>query len=88
MIVSRVLVTKTWFGLVIGFINHLQVVFTINYNIVSNFHTTNHSTQSISNCLHYPFPNNGFITQELAIQVTPNIPKKKVFQSHFKCIRL
>jgi hypothetical protein len=36
-IFSRVLVTETGFGLVIGFINRLQVVITINYNTVTNF---------------------------------------------------
>jgi hypothetical protein len=28
----------TWFGLVIGFINHLQVVTTINYYTVADSH--------------------------------------------------
>jgi hypothetical protein len=31
---------KTRFGLVIGFNDHLQVVTTINYNAVPDFHTT------------------------------------------------
>jgi hypothetical protein len=43
-ILSRVLVTKTGFGLVIGFINHLQVVTKINYNTVPDFYTTRHYT--------------------------------------------
>jgi hypothetical protein len=30
--------------LVIGFINHLQVVTTTKYNTVTDFHITNHST--------------------------------------------
>jgi hypothetical protein len=47
-LLSHVLVSKTGFGLVIGFINHLQVVTTINYHTVPEFHTTNHSTLSLS----------------------------------------
>jgi hypothetical protein len=47
-ILSSVLVTKMGFGLVIEFINHLQVVTTINYHIVPDFHATNHSTLSLS----------------------------------------
>jgi hypothetical protein len=35
---------KTGFGLVIGFINHLQVVTATKYNTVTDFHTTNHYT--------------------------------------------
>jgi hypothetical protein len=35
---SHVLVTETGFGLVIGFINNLQVVTTINYNPVTDLH--------------------------------------------------
>jgi hypothetical protein len=61
-ILSSVLVTEKGFGLVIGFINHSQVVTTINYNTVTNFHFTStprQSSQSISTCLHYPFPGNG-----------------------------
>jgi hypothetical protein len=34
MILSRVLVTETGFGLVIGFISRLQLVTTNNYNTV------------------------------------------------------
>jgi hypothetical protein len=41
---SRVLVTKMGFGLVIGCINRLQVVTTINYNTVLDFYTTKHYT--------------------------------------------
>jgi hypothetical protein len=44
IILSRVSVTRDEFGLVIGFINHLQVVTTTKYNTVTDFHTTNHST--------------------------------------------
>jgi hypothetical protein len=35
---SRVLVTETVFGLVIGFINRLQAVSTITYNTVPDLH--------------------------------------------------
>jgi hypothetical protein len=35
---ARVLVTATEFGLVIGFINHSQVVNTINYNTLLDLH--------------------------------------------------
>jgi hypothetical protein len=34
----------TVFGLVIGFIDHLQALTTINYNTVTDFHTAKHST--------------------------------------------
>jgi hypothetical protein len=57
------------FGLLIGFIDHLQVVFKINFNTVPDFTlqiTPRQSPQSISSCLQYLSPNNGFITQELA----------------------
>jgi hypothetical protein len=47
-ILSRVLVTKTRFGLVIGFINHLKIITTIYYHTVPNFHTTNRWTLSLS----------------------------------------
>jgi hypothetical protein len=39
IIFSRVLVTKTGFGLVIGFINNPQVVTTTNSYTVTNLHT-------------------------------------------------
>jgi hypothetical protein len=35
------------FGLVIGFIDHLQVIATNNYYTTADFHTTNHSTLSL-----------------------------------------
>jgi hypothetical protein len=38
---------KTGFGLVVGFINHLQVVTTNNYYAVTDFHTLKHSTLSL-----------------------------------------
>jgi hypothetical protein len=47
-ILSRILVTETGFGLVFGFINHLQFVTAINYNTLPAFHATNHSTVSLS----------------------------------------
>jgi hypothetical protein len=61
-IVSRVLVTETGFGLVIGFINHLQVVITITLTLFLIYTLTItplQSSQSISTCLYYPFPGNG-----------------------------
>jgi hypothetical protein len=60
-ILSRVLVTEKGFGLVIGFINRLQVVTTVIYNTVTNFHSTStphQSSQSIYTCLRCPFPGN------------------------------
>jgi hypothetical protein len=52
LILSRVLVTKTGFELVIGFINHARVVTTINYITVPYFYTTKHSTLIFSAYLH------------------------------------
>jgi hypothetical protein len=57
---SRLLVTSG----MIPFGN-LQVVTTAEYNTVTDFHATNHSTLtslSIYTSLRYPFPGNGFIT--------------------------
>jgi hypothetical protein len=61
MILSRVLVTETGFGLVIGFINRLQVATIFSSDTVPDLHTITplQSSQSISTCLHYPFPGNG-----------------------------
>jgi hypothetical protein len=39
--------------MVIGFINHLQVVTKTKYNIVTDFHTTNHSTLIFSVYFHW-----------------------------------
>jgi hypothetical protein len=43
---------KTGFRLLIRFISYLQVITTINYYIVTDFHTTKHSTLISSVCLH------------------------------------
>jgi hypothetical protein len=40
------------FGLVIEFIDHLHVATTIKYDVVSDFHTTEHSTLLSSVYLH------------------------------------
>jgi hypothetical protein len=50
-ILSRVPVTKTRFGLVIGFIDHLQDVSTINYYTLAALHNL-HSTLISSGYLH------------------------------------
>jgi hypothetical protein len=43
---------KTGFGLVIGIIDHLHVVATINYNTIADFRTTKHSMLFPSVYLH------------------------------------
>jgi hypothetical protein len=45
-ILSRVLMTKKGFGLVIRFIGYLEVVTTIDYHTVPDLHTPSHSTLS------------------------------------------
>jgi hypothetical protein len=53
-IVMCILVTEMGFGLVIGFINHSQVVTTITYNTVPDFYFTStpcQSSESVSTCL-------------------------------------
>jgi hypothetical protein len=55
-------VTATGFGLVIGFINGLQLVTTNTYSTIPDFHSTStphQSSESIPTYLHYPFPGNG-----------------------------
>jgi hypothetical protein len=47
-ILSLILVTVEGFGLVIWFIDHIQVVTTNKYNTVAVFHTTHHSTLELS----------------------------------------
>jgi hypothetical protein len=66
---------KMGFGLVIVFINRLRGVTTINYYTIADLHTDLISLLSISTSLHYLFPGNGFITQELSLTKlhTPNI---------------
>jgi hypothetical protein len=50
------------FGLVTGFINHLQVITTINYYTVADLHNLQSlhtkSSQFVSTNLHCPFPDN------------------------------
>jgi hypothetical protein len=70
IIMSRVLVTKTGSGLVIGFINRLQLVTTNNYNTVPNFHST--STPRL-----FPLV---FTIRFLATDLNPGI----ITGSHFK----
>jgi hypothetical protein len=43
------------FGLVIGFIDHSQVVTTTKYNTLANSHTTNHFTLNILSALSLAF---------------------------------
>jgi hypothetical protein len=55
------------FGLVIGLIDHLQIVTAINYNTVTDFHTTVFSTLIFSVYLHWSswIYNTGAITVSL-----------------------
>jgi hypothetical protein len=55
-ILSRVLVTETGFGLVIGFINRLQLVTTNSYYTVTNFYSTFTSSHLELNCLIWNSP--------------------------------
>jgi hypothetical protein len=92
IILSRVLVTATGFGLVIGFINHSQVVTTTNYNTVPDFYTTKHSTLIFSVYLHLSslsVSRQRISTQELSRTHISNITYEeslpltlKVFNSH------
>jgi hypothetical protein len=74
--------------LVIGFINHLDVVTTNNYNTVTDFRTTKHSTLLSSVCLPYSsrIYNTGTIKvslhHTLPISLHCSIPE--VFKSHGK----
>jgi hypothetical protein len=58
-VLSRVLVTATGFGLIIRFINHSQVVTTINYDTVPNFYITKTERIRVECYLHLPSPSNG-----------------------------
>jgi hypothetical protein len=86
IILSRVWVTKeVRFGLVIGFINNLQVVTTINYNIVPDFHIKKHSTLISSVYLHYS--SRIYNTGSIKVTLNHTLPtslchsKHKVFKS-------
>jgi hypothetical protein len=52
------------FGLVIGFIEHLQIVTTLNYSVIANSHTVRFIRARISLlsllCLHQSLPGDGF----------------------------
>jgi hypothetical protein len=79
---------KTRFGFVIRFIDLLQVVTTINYNTVPDFHTTKHSTLLSSVYLHdfSRIYNTGTI--KVSLNHTLPIPlhsgTRKVFTTHVK----
>jgi hypothetical protein len=74
-ICSRVLVTETEFGLVIGFINSLQLVTTNNYNTVPDLH----NLQSLHSNLLRLFPL-VFTIRFLATDLNSGV----VTDSHFK----
>jgi hypothetical protein len=82
---------KTGFGLVIGFIDHLQVVTTNNYNTVTVFHTTNHPTLISSVYLHQSsrIYNSGTIKISLnhTFPIRLHYTTRKVFKSHVKSLQ-
>jgi hypothetical protein len=79
---------RTGFGLVIEFIDHLQVVTKINYTTVTDFHTTVHSTLASSFYLYYPsrIYNIGTIKVSLnhTLPISLYYSIHKVFKSHVK----
>jgi hypothetical protein len=73
------------FRLVIGFINHLEVVTTINYNTVPDFYTTEHSTLISSVSLHCSSRIYHTGTMQVSLDYTLQVLHiNRVFQSHFK----
>jgi hypothetical protein len=56
--------TKTGFGLVIGFIDQLQVVTIIDYHTVPDLHTPNHSKLSL-----YNLTDSEFAVMEITLEV-------------------
>jgi hypothetical protein len=81
-------VTETGFGLVIRLINHSQKVTTINYNTVSDFYTTKHSTLTFSVYFHCSsrIYHTGTIQGRLhhALPISLYYSTHKVFTSHVK----
>jgi hypothetical protein len=79
---------KTGFGLVIGFIDHLLVVSTINYNTVTDVHATKHSTLISSVYLHYPSRNYNTVAIKVSLNHTLPIllyySTYNIFKSHVK----
>jgi hypothetical protein len=66
------------FGLVIGFIDHLQVVTTSNYNSLTGLHAlkitvTAHTVFSSLHSLHHSFPGNGFQRRMLPLLWVPEL---------------
>jgi hypothetical protein len=73
---SRVLVTETGFGMVVGFINHSQVVATNNYNTVPDLHNLQSLHYNLLSLLPLVF-----IIRFLATDLNTGI----ITDSHFKC---
>jgi hypothetical protein len=72
------------FRLVIGFINHLQVVIAINYNTVPDFYTTKHSAVISSACLHC----SSWLYHTGTIQVSLNhTPPTSLYYNTYKVIK-
>jgi hypothetical protein len=76
---SCVLMTQTGFGLVIGFINHIQVVTTNKYNTVPDLHhlqtTATYTLGFTDSTSRLPTTD---LTQKLPQSHTPNITRKSV----------
>jgi hypothetical protein len=85
----HVLVTEMGFRLVSGFINHLQVVTTINYNTVPNFYATKHSTLISSVSLHCSSQLYHTWAIQVSLNHTPPISlyynTHAVVKSHVRC---
>jgi hypothetical protein len=61
------------FGLVIGFIDHVEVITTNKYNTVADFHTTDHFTLNLLSLLSLVFIaalNNGYSSALFSLSVS------------------